>query len=247
MGVVARGHHIGGGVAMGGVRRDLGDSNSSNRRMDPRTKYSHLKIKPKGSSSPNQSSSILKRMAPPEDPPSSSPTPPFKIPKLLQDSAALDRPMDARDLFKGVEGMGEAGGYDAEVSSSFGMFKSNFFPRSQEGAGQPFGEITLDEALPERDAELANSNERVGGVGDKQRIEGAGETDESSLAAVSPPRPPPVPSYLAQLDVGGLGNDLKIDSAFGSLAGKCEGGGDSNEKGGESQARKLPSMFGLGF
>lgn len=235
MGVV-RGHHLGSG-AMGGVR--------DGRRVDPHTKYSHLKIKPKGSGSPNQSSSILKRNAP-ED--SSSPTPPFKIPRLLQDPAALDRPMEARDLFKGVGGVAEAG-YD-EVS--FGMFKSNFFPRSQqiqEGVGpgvarQPFGEITLEDMLPGRDAESA-SDEKGKGRGSDKHIEGAEEMHVNSSAAASPS--PLVPSYLAQLDVGGLGNDLKIDSAFGSLTSKCEGGGASNEKGEESQARKLPSMFGLGF
>lgn len=224
---------------MGGVKRD-----GEGRRVDPRMKYSHLKIKSKGNSSPNQSS--LKQ----QDPPS------FKIPKLLQDSSALAaKPMDPRDLFKGAGGMLESG-YDT-VSAPFGMFKSNFLPRSQlsqEATGsakQPFGEITLKDPR-NKDAESAKQSAGRETVTEKDSS--SFDTDTSSVdgehEASTESSKPQVPSYFAQLDVG-LGNDLKIDSAFGSLAGNSDDGsgevGGASKQAEESQARKLPSMFGLGF
>lgn len=235
---------------VGGVKRE----GEVGRRVDPRTKYSHLKIKPKGSNSPSQSSS-LKRPHPDSPPTSSSPAPTsFKIPKLLQDSSVLEKPMDPRDLFKGV-GATEAG-YE-EISGPFGMFKSNFFPHSQHAQGeagqtlQSFGEITLSTA-PSEDAK---SSSKSTGKGSKE-VETKKEMFHSDLETNSEDNTkpgdssasskPPVPSYLAHLDVGLGGDDLKIDSAFGSLPGKDEGGVASKESK-ESQARKLPSMFGLGF
>ena len=224
---------------MGGARRE-GETPPA-RRVDPRTKYSHLKIKPKGSSSPGGS----KR--PNTDSSSASANPSFKIPKLLQDSSALDRPMDPRDLFKGVVEAAESDYSDVPAAPSLGIFKSNFFPRSQqpgkEGEGpakQPFGEITLEGASGQ-DSKSSTRNEGEAKPPDSN--------DADSLVSKSPPQPS-VPSYLAQLDVGrGTDNDLKIDSAFGSLAtDKGEGGGASSDgKKEELQARKLPSMFGLGF
>jgi hypothetical protein len=160
--------------------------------------------------------------------------------------------MDPRDLFKGNPESGESG-YDDIASASFGMFKSNFFSRSQstseEGAGpakQAFGEITLENVSSQ---DLAESNE-----GEKKGVKDLKDevhtrTDESSVKEhLKDPSPhPSVPSYLAQLDVG-VGNDLQIESAFGSLTddGKDASNKDG-KKGEESQARKLPSMFGLGF
>ena len=235
-------HHGGGGAPREG------------RRVDPRTKYSHLKIKPKGSSSPSQS--ILKRPHPDSD--SSSPSS-FKIPRLLQDPAALDRPMDPLDLFKGSA---ETGYEDSSTPAPFGIFKTNFFSRSQpappdEGAGpaakRAFGEITL-EGTSSRDRQ---GYPACGAEDQKRETKGASDTDaqvgsgNEPSSKVSPeeksPEPPSVPSYLAQLDVG-LGSDLKIDSAFGSLADDGKSSKEGKKEGEESSlARKLPSMFGLGF
>ena len=54
-----------------------------------------------------------------------------------------------------------------------------------------------------------------------------------------------VPSYLAHLNMG-LGDDLKIDSAFGSLSNKSTKDGENSEKKDhDSQARKLPDIFGF--
>lgn len=238
------------------------------KRMDPRMKYSHLKIKPKGSSSPNQGSS--KRPLPNDPSTSNAASPkPFKIPKLLANTSALDKPIDPRDLFKGAGGAPETCYED--VSVSFGMFKSNFFSHSssspsqtnstQEDSEQPFGEITLKDHHPtagsgRRDARSSLSPARKEGR-DKTTAQSSGSSatkpvDESEEVIPSSDvfsSKPKVPAYFAQLDLG-LGSDLKIDSAFGSLAGKEEeeGGGDSSSKEKEeSQARKLPSMFGLGF
>lgn len=219
-------HHGGirGMAPMGGVGRE-----GEGRRVDPRTKYSHLKIKPKGSSSPGQQSSPSLKRAHPDDPSTSS----FKTPKLLQEPPQLlDQPMDPHDLFKS----GAESGY--EEAATFGMFKSNFFSRSQphpqEGAGpggtkQHFGEIMLEGAA-------SNQAPRSSG--------GSGGSDASTDEV---PSESPIPSYLAQLDVG-LGDDggLKIDSAFGSL-GKTQPSLDDKTGGEESQARKLPTMFGFGF
>lgn len=253
-------HHSGPGVAMGGAKKE-----GETRKVDPRMKYSHLKIKSKGSNTSSQST-ILKR-------PEESSNPNFKIPKLLQNSSSLERPMDARDLFKGEDG-GEGGerGY-GDISASFGMFKSNFFStRSelQDGASniattnkQPFGEITMKKGNNGRRDSTTSSNENNGEMkalttaekekeGYNSSDKGAVETDDTEEDTTL--FKPTVPSYLAHLDVG-LGNDdLKIDSAFGSLAaGKADGGSGNGEGGAtsdkqhDSQARKLPSMFGLGF
>lgn len=205
------------------------------RRVDPRVKYSHLKIKTKGSSSPTQSSSLKRPL--PEDSSHATPSS-FKIPKLLQEGVGLDKPMDLRDLFKGVGGMQEAG-YD-DTSAPVGMFKSNFFPRSQqseEDTKQPFGEITLT-------GKEANAGSQSGAKDEDVEVDGGRAT---STAETNPkceaPEVSKVPSYLAQLDVG-LGSDLQIDSAFGSLAGKADSDGDATSNQGEEfQARKLPSML----
>lgn len=211
-------------------------------------KYSHLKIKPKGSSSPSQS--ILKRPHP--DSESSSPSS-FKIPKLLQDPAALDRPMDPRDLFKGSA---ETGYEDSSTPAPFGIFKSNFFSRSQSAptdkrAGpvdkQAFGEITLDDAVihPPAGSEEDRKQGAKGASGADVQAESGDEL--LSKPKEKSPEPPAVPSYLAQLDVG-LGSDLKIDSAFGSLADSGKSDKEGKKEGEEETlARKLPSMFGLGF
>lgn len=160
--------------------------------------------------------------------------------------------MDPRDLFKGIAGSAESGYEDV---APFGMFKSNFFPRSQpplseEESGpskRAFGEITLEAVSSQdpRSSAQTKGSRREG----REQAETPAKSDE--VLKASPPKEdspqPSVPSYLAQLDVG-LGSDLKIDSAFGSLAAedsKSEGGKDDKKD--ESQARKMPSLFGLGF
>ena len=228
-----------------GVARREGEG----RRVDPRTKYAHFKIKSKGGVSPNQSSSsILKR--PQEDSTNAS----FKIPKLLQDSTALEKPMDPQDLFKGGLGSSDIGYKDIPAP---GMFKSSFFSRSQtqddrsEDTKQPFGEITM-KAVDSSVKDLIESKVETlttgGGLNSDIRITSEDIKKEDLMDM--PPKPE-VPSYFASLDMGVPGNDLKIDSAFGSLAGKtesgCEEGGSSEDKQKDSPARKLPSMFGLGF
>ena len=232
-----------GGGVMGGVRRE-----AEGRRVDPRRKYSHLKIKSKGGSSPSQSSSILKCS---QGDDASDPT--FKIPKLLQDSSVLDKPIDPQDLFKGV---GSAEASYGEVSAPLGIFKSNFFSRSQtqdkaENMKLPFGEITLKDSST---APSSSEEEKAENGMDKEHhskeipLSSKDSCSDELTEEQTPPKPSHVPSYLAQLDMG-LGSDLKIDSAFGSLADKTEtsGGENSKKKEEESQARKLPSMFGLGF
>ncbi len=244
------------------------------KRMDPRMKYSHLKIKQKGGSSPNQGSSKRPLPSDPSATTSTASPKPFKIPKLLQDTAALDKLIDPRELFKGSGGTLEMG-YE-EASGPFGIFKSSFFSHpsssstpsqnsTQEDSEQPFGEITLKDHSNTGNAG-SGRDARSSSPAQHQEKEGAEKSTDSSPGS-SGTKPvdnseeiipssdvfsskPKVPAYFAQLDMG-LGKDLKIDSAFGSLAGKEEeGDGDSSakEKGGEeSQARKLPSMFGLGF
>lgn len=148
--------------------------------------------------------------------------------------------MDPRDLFKGVGGSAESG-YEDIAKAPFGMFKSNFFSRSQlspqEEAGlakQAFGEITLEATSPRSPAH----SERQAETPDRSDNDQHSKEDSSQ---------PSIPSYLAQLDDVGLGSDLKIDSAFGSLARDKSEGDEESKKDEELQARKLPSMFGLGF
>ena len=240
------------------IEGEVGVAREASRRVDPRIKYSHLKIKSKGGgdSSPSQSSSSLKRPHPADDIPTGTPSS-FKIPRLLQDGAGLDKPMDPRDLFKGS---GESG-YDnvSAAAAPFGMFKSNFFSRSQsEGGGggggggeskQPFGEITLGEVMKKEGESVSR------GTAAREEREVSERANSVEKDSASVPREKveedvksEVPSYLAHLDVG-LGSDLKIDSAFGSLASEGgggaagEGGSGEGKEGEESQARKLPSMI----
>lgn len=268
------------------------------RRMDPRMKYSHLKIKPKGSGSPG-GQQPPKRANPDGSPSAGGPS--FKIPKLLQDSSALDRPMDPHDLFKGVGGMPEPGYHhdDTVPPPPVGIFKSNFFPRKEEGEGeeeslvgvgagsatvsgvaasvaggggggvvaatatkQPYGEITLEGTARQDGGRGGRGSVERDGNGSRSRrpevVEGVAVKSDGHAPSSSSPASSSaggVPSYLAHLDAVGLGGaseDLKIDSAFGSLAAVDENSDkttptSSDGKGEELQARKLPSMFGLGF
>ena len=209
---------------------NMGGASDHVRRVDPRRKYSHLKIKSRGESS-QQSSSILKRGAREGGDESSGLG--FKIPKLLQNPSTLEKPLDPRDLFGGKdEDTQEYGDYTAP----FGTFKSSFFSQSQHStlsedplSSQKFGEITLDADK----AKVSTSEENL-------------EEKSDETSAKVPPKNE-VPSYFAHLDMG-LDSDLKIDSAFGSLSEGGKTASDSEEvKVQDSQARKLPSIFGLGL
>ena len=202
------------------------------RRVDPRTKYAHLKIKSKnqGPSSHQQptSHSILKKGSSlNEAGPSGMENRPFSVPKLLQDPTALEKPLDPRELFKGSE-------HDfGEITTPFGGFKS-FFSRSEmksetsDAGNQQYGEIT-----PVQSSIKHQTNDQV-----------EEEQDDGSLEerAISPQKPV-VPSYLSDLGLG-TENDLKIESAFGSLDERTNETQQSQEK--IQPAKKLPSIFGFG-
>lgn len=255
-----RPHHQAGGVTGGAVKRE-----GEGRRVDPRTKYAHLKIKSKGSgkggSSPCQasSSSILKK-AQGEDTEGGHST--FEVPKLLQDPSALNKPIDPRDLFKnaGSSEVSYGGGGGGGGTGPFGLFKSNLFSsrtQSQDNSDdrksrRQFGEITLDQTTSIPRDENSNSSEQGDGK-ESNTTETHSDSSKSNKNTESEDPSAPakvqVPSYFANLDVG-LGSDLKIDSALGALASKNveeEENGRRKEEKEELQARKLPSMFGFGF
>lgn len=213
------------------------------RRTDPRTKYAHLKIKPKNQSSPSAghpgSHSILKKGQVKEDKSPDKTDKPFTIPKLLKDPSALDKPLDPRELFSGSTEMDQEYG---EIRAPFGTFGS-YFSRVQEGSHSPkgtqqqFGEITLN----------ANTKHEAEEHIPEKESQNQTESPTPPKDASSPTKPH-VPSYLAQLNLE-LDNDLKIDSAFSSLEEKSKreesSGSDSKQK--LDTAKKLPSIFGFGL
>ena len=221
------------------------------RRRDPRTKYAHLKIKSKGqpSSSGGQSSQpILKRGA--GEAGMESAVPGFKIPKLLQDTSNLNRPLDPRELFGSKDALSGGEEEYAGVTAPFGAFRSIFTqsqPSDADGniadsaiSSQKFGEITMGAAVDPSPAKAKESNKVT--TGEKATPESAANEQVKTEK-----EPSQVPSYLADLNVG-LGSDLKIDSAFGSLSEKSAKDGDDSKPGSsshDSQARKLPSIFGF--
>ena len=222
-------------------------STEQTRRRDPRMKYSHLKIKSKGQSSQATGSQpILKRGAGEagmDTPPSG-----FKIPKLLQDSAALNRPLDPGELFGGKDAF--SGGEEKEysrVTAPFGAFRSVFAQSHGEGsnadsadATQQFGEITMGADPSPAKAKENNEEEK-----EKLPSDSAASTEREDKVSESSSKPSEVPSYLAHLNMG-LDDDLKIDSAFGALSKKnANEGGAAEGSGQDSQARKLPSIFGF--
>ena len=236
------------------------------RRVNPRTKYAHLKIKPKGQSAspqqqqPGSTSSILKKSASSKQSESSErlepkQETPFKIPKLLQNPLVLDNPLDPKELFgsnaKGLETEQDYG----EITAPFGSFRP-FFSRnesgrragpssSQHGTGtkQPYGEITLEH----QDNSRRKSVSPPPVIARTAPPEAEKEEKETKLSP-SENTVPAVPSYLASLGLGGGSDDLTIDSAFGSLGDKSKVAtetGKEPEK--QDTAKKLPSIFGLGF
>ena len=223
------------------------------RRRDPRMKYAHLKIKSKGQAAaagqPNNSQPILKRSA--NEAGMESQAPGFKIPKLLQDSSALNRPLDPGELFGGKDALsgGEEQEY-GEITAPFGAFRSMFAqPQPSEGevsgadsagSSQQFGEITMGTDPSPAKAKESNelTKENLSSDSSPTSKEGEKENNPSS-------KPGKVPSYIAHLNMG-LDDDLKIDSAFESLSEKSSREGKSSEGSGQdSQARKLPNIFGF--
>ncbi|CAI7996825.1 hypothetical protein GBAR_LOCUS1972 [Geodia barretti] len=112
-------------------------------RVDPRTKYSHLKIKSKSSASPASGGGVLKGREGEEG----AAIDRTHMPKLLQEPPALQRPYDPHELFdsaasKDVES-------DFAVSGPFGSTFGSFFTRSSppqatgKSSGLPYGEITM--------------------------------------------------------------------------------------------------------
>ena len=231
-------------------------------RVDPRTKYSHLKIKSKGStgSNPPQGSpvgaagghSILKRGAQGEGVSgelsaaereaggriSFSP-----MPKLLQNRDNLEKPLDPKELFGSAEGKEASDSAEFEVTGHFGSSIGSYFTRHSESthlSKQPFGEITMPEVrekkeeggIGERDVEAAAEANTKG-----ERGEAGREGEETKVE---------VPSYLAELGVGLGESDLMIDSAFSSLD-KKDGGSESETQKQKPQdaAKKLPNIFGF--
>ena len=210
------------------------------RRRDPRTKYAHLKIKSK---SGQQTS--LKRSA--DEAGIESLASGFKIPKLLQDSSALNQPMDPGELFGGKDALSGGEEEYGGITAPFGAFRSMFVPSqpldAQESSAdsasssQQFGEITMGTTVSDPTPVKSYETEAEEQSPLDSKSEDKDREDFSS-------KPSEVPSYLAHLDMG-LDSDLKIDSAFGSLSEKNSKNGESHEGSQDSQARKLPSIFGF--
>jgi hypothetical protein len=178
----------------------------------------------------------------------------FKIPKLLQDSSALNRPMDPGELFSGKDALsvGDERERGSGMTTPFGAFRSMFpqAPSSEaeenntESAGpsQKFGEITMGaDPLPTKAKENDETDKQKEGASSESTNPDETKNDDSIS------KPAEVPSYLAHLNMG-LDDDLKIDSAFGSLSDKNTKDGEnvnSEKSDQDSQARKLPNIFGF--
>ena len=211
------------------------------RRRDPRTKYAHLKIKSKSGQH-----STLKRSV--DEAGIESSASGFKIPKLLQDSSALNQLMDPGELFGSKDALsgGEEKDYGA-ITAPFGAFRSMFAPSQppdtresgddSAGSTQQFGEITMGASVSDPAPEKSNENEAEEKSPLDTKAEDKNTEDVSS-------KPSEVPSYLAHLDMG-LGSDLKIDSAFGSLSEKSSNNGKSHDQGSSGQDSQARSIYGF--
>ena len=212
--------------------------------MDPRTKYSHLKIKPKGAPSLSGSSGSgggQKGEGGTADVTGGAGER-THMPKLLQEPPPVQRPFDPRELFDSAASR-EVSGSEYQVSSGpFGTTFGSFFTRSSSDSGAPttdslqYGEITM---TSDRDSGKSETNAAT--ATNPEESEAKKEELNSTKTTV-------VPSYLAELGVGE--SDLMIDSAFSSLDKKDgTGGQDGSSRGTESTtvtAKKLPNIFGLG-
>ena len=169
------------------------DKNESVRLVNPREKYSHLKIKPKtsgGGTSPDSStlSSVLKRH---HEAPQEEKGKERNLPSLLQKTTVLDKPLPPHELFGTPP-------KDAENISLFGSRQQ--VPDSPiPNETQAFGEIKMSALSTPKELEV-QSGIKVGG-----------DSEEGHA--------PSVPSYLTHLGLGDE-NDVQIESAFGSLQAK---------------------------
>ena len=211
-------------------------------RVDPRTKYSHFKIKPKGSTSSSSSPPVSKA----RESDQGSGGERAHMPKLLQEPPSLQRPFDPRELFDSKE----AAASDSEVStghfgSTFGSFFTRLSATEASGSGTassnlPYGEITMTTHV-HRDTEAdsksskADTTTTVSECRKDQAQDEDGKTDSTTKATV--------PSYLAELGVGLGDSDLTIDSAFSSLDKKEEA--ETSKESLLVTAKKLPSIFSL--
>ena len=204
------------------------DTNAS-RRLDPRKKYSHLKIKTKGS--PQQP---LTKTEGDVDSASTG----FRIPKLLKDTSGLDKPLDPSDLFSG----GELGSQPyGEIT--IGNYTSPFSQHTEDGGVD--SNFKNSREVNRRD-EVPVSDDRQ----DAQESVAVNDSKNRTSPTFSDSKLAQVPSYFAQIDMGlgGGTDDLKIESAFGSLSDKNKQSGDeADDRGQSSHARKLPSVFGFGL
>lgn len=162
------------------------------KRMDPRKKYSHLKIKSKNS--PGSGSS--------KDSYASSETstslsgPGFKIPKLLTNSTGLDKPIDPKELF-GNDGV-DSQPY-GEIT--FGTYKS------------PFNQSSSSD-IPENTNSDHPASSHATTQSDSHTSDGKSGTAGGHEVTV--------PSYFAQIESELGGGGLEIESAFGSLSEKSK-------------------------
>ena len=186
-----------------------GAADTANKRVDPRKKYSHLKIKSKNApSSPSQKRDSTESL-----------NPGYKIPKLLTDSASLDKPIDPKDLFG-------ADGIDSQPYGeiTFGTYKSPFTSSTDPTKEKTSSQSETDNQDPDAPPVTENRTDTVN------------TTSHDS-----------VPSYFAHIESELGGGGLEIESAFGSLSEKSQESSSDSSRTKESQARKLPSVFGYGL
>ena len=189
-------HHNGQPMQPQGNWRDAPVANetvkSEHRLVDPRQKYSHLKIKPKlQEQAPTVLTSSLKK--PEEDPNKKA------LPSLLQDKKYLDKLMAPQELF----GTSSLGGVTSEKISLFGSHQQVPPDSPIPSEKQSYGEIKM--------TTLGDNSEDPLGREALIRDKDAEKTKEDV---------PVIPSYLTHLglDINEEDEDeLQIESAFGAL------------------------------
>ena len=170
------------------------------RRLDPRMKYAHLKIKPKGSSSSTSLSSSISKKTQREDVEGGLST--FQVPKLLQNPSALNKPINSHNLFKNSNSSEAHYGEGADGCSV--LFKSNFFSSeipSQDSTddckSKQFGEITLEQNTPTAGNVDTNFSELVVEESTATKIRSNSLSENTDN--ISESTEPQVPSYFANL------------------------------------------------
>jgi hypothetical protein len=214
-------------------------------RVDPRTKYSHLKIKSKSAASSASGGGGLKGEG--GERPLGAAIDRTHMPKLLQEPPALQRPYDPHELFDSAASREVESDY--AVSGPFVSTFGSFFTRSSppqasstgKSSGLPYGEITMQGITEKEPATVqGKQDENTVEAASSQTHQGphVDENDKSNST-----KSPAVPSYLAEL---GVDSDLTIDSAFSSLKGGDTAGETGSGEKNEVMAKKLPSIFGFG-